>query len=139
MSRSGKVDFDWADGRHAFRLGLGELEELQERVDAGPAEVLRRLYHGTWKVAEVREPIRLGLIGAGTSAADARKLVDRYAGPGQLMDAVVPAMTVLNAALNGAPDETVGGSGGNAAAAKEAEAQTSPTAGSPSPPSTAPD
>lgn len=139
MSRSGKVEFDWADGRHAFRLGIGELEELQEKTGAGPYELLRRLHSGAWRVAEVRETLRLGLIGGGMAADAARRLVDRYAGPGQLLDAVVPALVVLNAALAGAPDEPVGGPVGNAGAAKEAEAPPSPTAGSPSPPSTAPD
>jgi hypothetical protein len=134
VSRDGRVEIEWPDERRAFRLGIGELEELQERTGAGPAEVLRRLYHGTWKVAEVREPLRLGLIGGGMSAADALKLVNRYAGPGQLMDAVVPAMTVVNAALNGVPDEPVG----NGSAVEEAEGQASRKAGSPSPLSTEP-
>lgn len=134
MSRQARVEIDWADGRHAFRLGIGELEELQEKTGAGPVEVLRRLFHGTWKVAEVREPLRLGLIGAGMNAAEALKLVNRYCGPGQLTDGVVPAMQVVNAALSGAPEEPVG----NAAAAREAEAPASPTGASPSPPSTEP-
>lgn len=136
MSRTGKVAFDWADGHHAFRLGIGELEELQEKTGAGPFEVLRRLNAGTWRLAEVREPLRLGLIGGGATAADARKLVDRYAGPGQILGAVGPASAVIYAALVGAPDEET--PGGNAGAAKEAEAPASHTDGSPSPPSTDP-
>ena len=139
MSRSARVAFDWADGHHAFRLGIGELEELQERTGVGPFELLTRLGRHAWRVADVREPLRLGLIGAGMPAVEARKLVDRYAGPGDLLDAVPAAMAVVNAALAGAPDEeSSGGAGGNAAAAKTAEARPSPTAGSPSPPSTEP-
>ena len=133
MSRDGRIEIEWPDERRPFRLGIAELEELQERTGAGPAEVLRRLYHGTWKIAEVREPLLLGLIGGGMSAADALKLGHRYAGPGHLMDAVVPSMSVIYATLNGAPDEPVGNG-----AAEETETTVSPKAGSPSPRSTAP-
>ena len=136
MSRSGKTEFDWADGHHAFRLGISELEELQEKTGTGPFEVLVRLARHTWRVADVREPLRLGLIGGGMAAGTARTLVERYAGPGQLLDAVPPAMAVLNAAIAGPDDEAVAAPGGNGAAAKEAEA--TPPAGSPSPPSTDP-
>lgn len=134
MSRNGKVEFDWADGRHTFRLGIAELEELQEKTGAGPYEVLRRLYAGTWRLAEVREPLRLGLIGGGMAAAEALKLVNRYAGDGDLLAAVLPATVVIEASLAGAPDEPVGGK----VEGEEAEATPSPKAGSPSPRSTEP-
>jgi hypothetical protein len=123
MSRSGKIELDWADGRHVFRLAIGQLEELQEKAGAGPLEVMRRLISGTWRVADVREPIRLGLIGAGMTPAEAVKLVNRYAGDGALLQAVEPAMAILGAALQAPKDEPVG-----KAAAAEPEATADPMA-----------
>lgn len=110
-SRSAKVDLDFADGTYPFRLAIGGLEELQEKTSAGPLTVLRRLMAGEWRIADVREPIRLGLIGGGMGALDARKMVDRYANTGDLLDAVPVAVGVVGAALRGVDDEKVGGTG----------------------------
>ena len=55
----------WVGGEHVFDLRIGELRRLQEVCDAGPEEVLNRLRRGTWRVDDLIEPLRLGLIGAG--------------------------------------------------------------------------
>lgn len=59
----GKVYLPFADGVYAFRLGFGQVVELQTLTDAGPLEIYRRLLSGEWRFADVRETIRLGLIG----------------------------------------------------------------------------
>lgn len=61
---AGRIVLPFGDGVYAFRLPFGPLvEELQEKTDAGPLEVYRRLVSGTWRRADVVETIRLGLLG----------------------------------------------------------------------------
>ncbi len=58
-NRNAAVDLDFGDGPHRFRLAMGELEELQEKTGVGPFALMHRLISGEWKVADVREPLRL--------------------------------------------------------------------------------
>lgn len=104
MSRSAKVELPFDEARQ-FRLGIGELEELQERTDAGPEELFNRIGSGRWRLADIQQTLRLGLIGAGMAAIEAKVLVDRYAGPGNLIEWKDTCRAILYAALAGAPDE----------------------------------
>lgn len=105
MSRSAKVTLPFGDGAHDFALLVGQLEELQEKCDAGPEFIHGRIVSGHWKIADIRDTLRLGLVGAGMEAITAAILVDRYAGPGSLAQCKDAARQVLLAALVGAPDE----------------------------------
>ena len=67
----------WKGGEHPFWLRIGELRALQQHCDAGPFWVYGRLISGQWRVEDVRETLRLGLIGGGMSEKDAGKLVDQ--------------------------------------------------------------
>ncbi|MNS07280.1 hypothetical protein D3C72_387180 [compost metagenome] len=107
MSRSARYTGPFGDGPHDFKLNIIELEELQELTDAGPEEVFHRVSEGRWRVADIRETIRLGLKGAGMAPLAARAMIDRYAGPGQLADNKELVTCILAAALVGAPDEDV--------------------------------
>lgn len=104
MSRDASITLKWADGNHKFRLSIGQIRELQEKVDAGPAWILDRVRTGAWRVDDLRETIRLGLIGGGAKHGEALKLVERYVDAFPLTDSVAPAMLILSAALFGAPD-----------------------------------
>ena len=106
MSRTAKIELDFGDGSHVFRLALGELEELQEKCDAGPPLILNRIGGDQWRTADVRETIRLGLIGGGMEPLKALALVQRYVDerPDWMRNAQV-AYGVLAAALVGAEDE----------------------------------
>jgi len=112
MSRSGKIEIEWADlqgagagGRHVFRLPIAQLEELQEKCDAGPQQIMRRIHEGTWRVRDITETIRLGLIGGGMPSVDAAKLTSRYVTDGALSENVLTAQVIIMAALAGVPDE----------------------------------
>lgn len=109
MSRSADIDLKWADGDHRFRLAIGELRELQEKCDAGPPLILERLSTNRWRVEDVRETLRLGLIGGGATPAAALALIERYVDerPDWLTNANA-AIGVLGVALVGAPEEAVG-------------------------------
>jgi hypothetical protein len=127
MSRSAKITLDWADGTYDFKLGFAELEELDEKTKVGPLVLFNRLAQdGDWHVNEVREVLRIGLIGGGTKPADALRLVRRYVDdvPDWITN-VKLAASIVGAAMSGWDDESLGKSGG-------AKATTEQTGGSPS-------
>jgi hypothetical protein len=129
------VTLEFGDGEHAFRLALGELRELQEKTGCGPAVLFRQLLLGEWKVDDAREIIRLGMIGGGASPSAALTFVRRYVDGRPLLDAVGPALQILQAAL---PGPEVGAKKFEAAEATipETEPSTSPPS-SATPPSSA--
>jgi hypothetical protein len=108
MSRSAQIELDWADGTYPFRLAWGQLAELQEKCDAGPYVVLQRLQNGTWRLSDIADTIRLGLIGGNMTPADALKKVRAYVEDRPPMENVIFAQVILSAALMGAPEERVG-------------------------------
>jgi hypothetical protein len=129
MSSNASITLAWADGEYLFRLPIGQLRELQEKCDAGPMVIYRRLSNGEWKVDDVRETLRLGLIGGGMKPVEALLLVKRYVDDRPWAENVLPATAVILAAVLGAPDDKVGKT--------EAEtATTEATVASSSPPST---
>ena len=108
MSRDARVELDWGDGTFTFRLGWGELVMLQEACDAGPYVVLQRLSTGTWRVEDISETIRCGLVGGGMTPADATKRVRSYVKDRPPMESLMVAQAVLSAGIIGAPEEVVG-------------------------------
>lgn len=108
MSRDGSMRLDWADGEQTFRLGWGELIALQEACDAGPFVVLGRLGAGSWKLNDIRETIRLALIGGGMAPEQALKLVRDYVEARPPIENVVLARAILAAGVMGAGDEEPG-------------------------------
>ena len=108
MSRSAKITLTFGDGDYEFALRWGELAELQERCDSGPYVVLQRLGSGAWRVEDLSNIVRLGLIGGGMKPEDALKKVRFYVEHRPPMETVPLAYAVLQAALLGAPDEPMG-------------------------------
>ncbi len=80
MSRHGLVSLDWADGTYDFRLGLEEMEEVEEKLGRSIFEIVSALHahRRTAKSSEIREVLRCGLIGGGMKPADALVKVRRY-------------------------------------------------------------
>jgi hypothetical protein len=103
-----EVTIPFADGQYKFRLALGELRELQEKTNAGPLELLKRLHAGTWRVDDPRETIRLGLIGGGMLPTEAMKLVLRYVDARPLTENVMTAQAILMVALYEEEDPQMG-------------------------------
>ena len=100
----------FADGEYDFRLGWGQLVELQELCDAGPQFVLNRLHTGEWRVEDIAHTIRLGLLGADKDMkpSQASALVKRYVQERPPLENHTLAVVILTAALMGAPEEPVG-------------------------------
>ena len=137
-TRGARVVLAWADGKgdeddgaYAFRLTIKGLRDLQEACDAGPLTIARRLASGDWKVDDIRETIRLGLIGGGMDKPRARLMCERHVDDfdqSSLIENCLTAQAIIFAAVRGSPREPVG---------KKAKAgETTTTAGSTSPPST---
>ncbi len=136
MSRSAEIDINWADGTYRFALKWGELAELQEKTDAGPYVVLQRLHSGAWRIEDVSNTIRLGLIGGGMKPDEALKKVRYYVEARPPMESVPYAIGILSAGLLGASDEKLGEAEGEAT---EVKSTTSPTEKSDTQPSTEPE
>ncbi|MGY6251759.1 gene transfer agent family protein [Bosea thiooxidans] len=108
-NRNGRIELDFADGTYGFRLAIGELEELQEKTGIGPYALLRRLLANDWLTTDVRETIRLGLIGGGVEPIAAKKLVERYIDQrSSWVTNAMLAQAIVSAALVGAPEEMPG-------------------------------
>lgn len=111
MSAVGTRVIDWHGGRQEFCLAaVGSVLALEDACKAGIATIYQRLASGSWYLQDVRETIRLSLIGAGLSAKDAEAAciahVDRH--PGGLGPNVLTAMAILEAVIIGVPDDPVG-------------------------------
>lgn len=108
MSRDARISLVWAGDERVFRLAIGEALSLEQNRDSGLAEILARLSGPGWRIADIRETLRLGLIGGGMEGARARTLVEDNVRPGQLAEHVLYARAVLMAAIVGNPGEKVG-------------------------------
>lgn len=99
------VDLQWADDTHRFALPLAQLEELQERCDAGPLLIFQRLQTGQWRTSDVYHTLRLGLVGGGMTPVAALKLVQRYVVDRNWLENAVAAAAIIAAVLHGKLDE----------------------------------
>ncbi|TCK31236.1 tail tube GTA-gp10-like protein [Ancylobacter aquaticus] len=126
MATDARIELDWADGTHVFRLAIGQLAELQDKTNAGPLVLFERLRTGSWRIEDITNTIRLGLMGGGMPPVDALKKVRTYVEDRPWTENVPTAMMVLMAALYGAPEDD---SGNVAAAEPEIASTISPTAG----------
>lgn len=138
MSRRAEVTLEWADGDYLFALKWGQLIELQEKTDAGPYFLLGRLHDGTWRIGDIREVIRLGLIGGGMEPIRALGMVKRYVEDRPPMENLATAQAILGIAIMGAPEEKVGKADAGAEKSKRrsrVEKSASPASTEPAPPS----
>jgi len=110
MSRDGSTTFFYGDKEHRFALQIGGLQELEEKCNAGAEEIFRRIAQGRQRTGDLRETIRLGLIGGGMPPADAHLLMARYFDPPSRpkLEAKEPALRILTEALVGSLDEPLG-------------------------------
>lgn len=121
MSASAKGEVLFGDAVYPVFLGIEHHRELQEKTGAGPYAVMRRIVAGDWRIDDLRETIRLGLIGGGMEAHRALVLTMRYVDARPKLEAVDPALKILDIALSGWTDEpkVAGGSEGNVTAERD--------------------
>lgn len=99
MSRHGLVVTPWADGDHAFRLGLDGIEEVEEACGASLFEIHDRLSLRTARLKDISTVLRVGLIGGGSAPVDALGLVRRYCDERPLDESRDVALVVVLAGL----------------------------------------
>jgi hypothetical protein len=124
--RKAEVSFAWGDGEHRFRLPVDSILELQEKTDCGPYVLLDRFRNNTWRVQDIRETIRIALIGGGMTPIAALSLVSRYVDKRPLAENVPACLMIMTAAVLGVPGDKPGKSKG----APQPRARSSRTASS---------
>lgn len=110
--RKAEVTFAWGDGMHTFRLPVDSVLELEEKTNAGPYELLDRFRGKTWRVTDLRETIRIALIGGGMTPVKAMSLVSRYVDKRPLAENVPACVMIMTAAVLGVPGDEPGKSKG---------------------------
>ena len=95
----GLLTEEWADGVYSFRLGYGQWLELDQLLQVGPMALYVRLLDRTWKANDLREVIRVGLIGGGGSPAQALRLAKLYVEDRPIAESLGLALRIISAAL----------------------------------------
>jgi hypothetical protein len=109
MSANGTKTIVWSNGEDTFCIAkVGLLLDLEEKCNAGVAEIMRRLEGGTWRLNDVRETVRLGLIGGGMDPVRAMVAVKSHVDGRPLAQSVLLAYEILAAALVGVPGDETG-------------------------------
>lgn len=110
MSANGTVSIVWAGGEDQFCLSkVGLILDLEDKCKAGIGIIAGRLESGTYGLNDVRETIRLGLMGGGKTPDKAMTLVRNNVDENPLSHSVLLAYAIIRAVLFGAPkDDTVG-------------------------------
>ncbi len=94
------VEF-FGDGERRLALPLPIMRELEAKLGSGPMEIFNRIRGGTFRADDIRETIRLGLVGGGATPSDAGRLVGTYFDKAPIADYAPLALDVLLAALYG--------------------------------------
>ncbi len=101
---------NWCCGEHPFLMRIGEAEALDDITKDGVADFLYRLLKGKERGSlayspvrqrEVIDCIRLGLIGGGMAADEARKLALRAWEEGDFGELVLICASVIGLCLSG--------------------------------------
>lgn len=126
MGLKTEVRLDFAGERRTFNLSpIGCIKRLQDACDAGPQFILNRLFDGSWRDHDLREPIIQGLVGAGETQAAAQRLVEKWVDPEPKQQFVPVAQAILMAWLVGAEDEDLGEPTGEAEASRPSPEESS--------------
>lgn len=132
-SRHAAIELEWGDGTFTFRLGLDELDELEDKLDAS-IFVLRRKLSPELQLAksrEIRETLRIGLIGGGMPAVDALRKVRRYLDERPLDESRDAAYAVALAALSRVHGKELADDPGERLAAEPSASTSPPSAPAP--------
>ncbi|ATQ67733.1 MULTISPECIES: gene transfer agent family protein [Methylosinus] len=105
------IHADLAGRRRKFELRLGEIGELERLCNAGIGAIYMRLVSMQWRNDDIRETIRLGLMGGGASEPDATMVVMRYIDPEPKGRHLALAASILSACIEGAPEGNAEGEG----------------------------
>lgn len=105
MSRLARVRLFLWDGDKDFQMECEQLMELEESLKAPLYPLLARLGAKAALLHEVRETLRIGLVGAGMDRQAAHDLVVKACTPGAYQALFATAYGVLGSGLEGVPRE----------------------------------
>jgi hypothetical protein len=91
----------FGDGEHVFTLTDPMLAELERLTGLGAGALYFQLVSMAYPATILREIIRLGLIGGGTSPEDAARLCDTYAANRPLAETFPLAFEIMEARWTG--------------------------------------
>lgn len=79
MSLAAEIELEWAGGSYLFALKAKQIEELEHLTGVGIGRLTARVVTGDdFYFRDVRETIRLSLVGGGTPMIEATRLVNAY-------------------------------------------------------------
>lgn len=93
----------FGDRTRSFALDPVLIAELERTTATGIGGLCRHLFAGEFRHHEMREVIRLALIGGGESPEDAASLVSVYVDQRPIEESYALAVAILEAAWFGAP------------------------------------
>jgi hypothetical protein len=131
MSRTAQIREFFGDGYYDFKIGVAQAEELQDLFDCGLMVLLDRVASLCTK--EIRQTLRVGLVGGGMRKEDAYRLVETHAIEAYWLDCAATAGEAIRAALKGAPDEPLGERKGETAPRRSPAARSATKSSSASP------
>lgn len=102
-----EVTLEWPGGEDKFSLTWAQIRALEGLVDKGPMALLADLQGGRWRIEDLANTLRLGLIGAGVDPALARKRVASASELHPPAGFVQPAILALAAGLMGVSDADI--------------------------------
>jgi tail tube GTA-gp10-like protein len=111
MSAPGTRTIIWAHGEDQFCIAkVGLLLDLEAKCCAPIGVIFKRLGNGDFSVNDVRETIRLGLIGGGLAPEKAIAAVKNHVDLNEhgVAPSVLVAYAVVEAYMVGVPDDPVG-------------------------------
>lgn len=117
MSSDGSIMLMWGDGENKFRYGIGQFRELQEKVNArrlhigapliGPMTLLDALREKNVWPDDLRDILRIGLVGGGLTASETHRKLVLYFDASPPADSMLPAYLILLAGFIGVPEDEI--------------------------------
>lgn len=115
MSTDGSIDWFFGDAMQKFRMGIGEFRELQEKINGrrhavgfpviGPKTLGALLRENDAWPDDVRDILRIGLVGAGMKPADAHRMLVLHFDQSPPAENYLIAYMVLISAFVGVPED----------------------------------
>ena len=115
MSADGSITLVWGDGENKFKYAIGQFRELQEKVNQrrlhmgwpliGPMELINLLRDKAAWPDDIRDVLRIGLVGGGMTIAEAHRKLVLYFDGSPPLNHMLPAYLVLAAGFIGVPED----------------------------------
>ena len=96
-----RIETFLGDAKHPFQLTAPMIIELERLTGSGIGTIAKRMFTQDYRLTEVTETIRLGLIGGGMDPKRAKEMIEAYVDNRPIGDSINVALTVMNATFFG--------------------------------------